>query len=132
MRNSVRSRAEEQFAATQKKDKQVLKEREKARQESEEHVARLRALRLAKEGADTRKPPKRPTPRKRPQRTISHRVCPRLTDANRNGRKGRNGTRHRQTAIGIRLYAALTDGGLLPFAGAVVLDDRFPTRIRTA
>ncbi len=49
---SVKSRAEEQFAATQKKDKQALKEKEKARQESAEHVARLRALRLAKEAAD--------------------------------------------------------------------------------
>ncbi len=52
MRKSVKSRAEEQFAATQKKDKQALKEKEKARQEMAEHVARLRALRLAKEAAD--------------------------------------------------------------------------------
>ncbi len=49
MLKSVKSRAEEQFAATQKKDKQALKEKEKARQE---HVASLRALRLAKEAAD--------------------------------------------------------------------------------
>ncbi|MCZ6482281.1 MAG: hypothetical protein O6757_03420 [Alphaproteobacteria bacterium] len=52
MYQSVRSRAEERFAATQKKDKQALKEKEKARQERAEHVARLRALRLAKEAAD--------------------------------------------------------------------------------
>ncbi len=52
MFKSVKSRAEEQFAATQKKDKQALKEKEKARQESAEHVAGLRALRLAKEAAD--------------------------------------------------------------------------------
>ena len=52
MRKSVKSRAEEQFAATQKKDKQPLKEKEKARQEMAERVARLRALRLAKEAAD--------------------------------------------------------------------------------
>ncbi len=52
MLKSVKSRAEEQFAATQKKDKQVLKEKEKARQERAEHVASLRALRLAKEAAD--------------------------------------------------------------------------------
>ena len=52
MRKSVISRAEEQFAATQKKDKQPLKEKEKARQEMAEPVARLRALRLAKEAAD--------------------------------------------------------------------------------
>ena len=52
MLKSVKSRAEEQFAATQKKDKQALKEKEKARQENAEHVASLRALRLAKEAAD--------------------------------------------------------------------------------
>ena len=52
MLKSAKSRAEEQFAATLKKDKQALKEKEKARQESAEHVARLRALRLAKEAAD--------------------------------------------------------------------------------
>ncbi len=52
MLKSVKSRAEEQFAATQKKDKQALKEKEKARQEEAEHLASLRALRLAKEAAD--------------------------------------------------------------------------------
>ncbi len=52
MLKSIKSRAEEQFAATQKKDKQALKEKEKARQEIAEHVASLRALRLAKEAAD--------------------------------------------------------------------------------
>jgi hypothetical protein len=49
---SVKSRAEEQFAATQKKKKQALKEKEIMRQERTEHVASLRALRLAKEAAD--------------------------------------------------------------------------------
>ncbi len=52
MLKSARSRAEEQFTATQKKDRQALKEKEKARQEEAEHVAHLRALRLAKEAAD--------------------------------------------------------------------------------
>ena len=52
MWKSVKSRAEEQFAAIQKKDKQALKGKKKARQERAEHVARLRALRLAKEAAD--------------------------------------------------------------------------------
>jgi hypothetical protein len=52
MRKSARLRAEEQFAATQKKVKQALKETEKAQQEREAHVASLRALRLAKEAAD--------------------------------------------------------------------------------
>ena len=52
MYQSVKSRAEEQFAATQKKNKPALNEKEKARQERAEHVASLRALRLAKEAAD--------------------------------------------------------------------------------
>ncbi len=52
MLKSVKSKAEEQFAATQKKDKLALKEKEKARQETAEHVAGLRAVRLAKEAAD--------------------------------------------------------------------------------
>ncbi len=52
MLRSVKSRAEEQFAATQKKDKQALKEKENAWQQRMEHTARLRALRLAKEAAD--------------------------------------------------------------------------------
>jgi len=52
MLKSVKSRAEEQFAATQKKGKKALKEKDKARQERAEHVASLRALRLAKEAAD--------------------------------------------------------------------------------
>ena len=47
-----RSKAEEQFAATQKKAKQVQKEKERAWQERTEHMAKLRALRLAKEAAD--------------------------------------------------------------------------------
>jgi hypothetical protein len=52
MLKSGRSRAEEKFAATQKKYKQALNGNEKARQERAEHVASLRALRLAKEAAD--------------------------------------------------------------------------------
>lgn len=52
MLKSVKSRAEEQFAKTQKKDKQALKEKEKERQERAAHVASLKALRLAKEAAD--------------------------------------------------------------------------------
>ncbi len=50
--NTVRSRAEEQFAAAQKKTKKSLKEKEKVLQKTREHVAHLRALRLAKEKAD--------------------------------------------------------------------------------
>ena len=52
MLKSVKSRAEEQFAATQKKNKQALKEKEKVRQKRAEQVASLRAQRLAKEAAD--------------------------------------------------------------------------------
>ncbi len=52
MLKSTKSRAEQQFATTQKKNKQALKEKEKARLERVEHVASLRALRLAKEAAD--------------------------------------------------------------------------------
>jgi hypothetical protein len=55
MLQSVKSRAEEKFAATQKKDKQVRKEKETAWQQRMEHTARLRALRLAKEAADNKK-----------------------------------------------------------------------------
>ncbi len=55
MSKSARSRAEEKFAATQKKDKQTLKEEEKAWQQRMEHTARLRALRLTKEAADKEK-----------------------------------------------------------------------------
>ena len=52
MSKSAKSTAEEKFAATQKKAKQVLNEKEKARLENAEKVANLRALRLAKEAAD--------------------------------------------------------------------------------
>ena len=52
MQMSVKSRAEEQFAATQKKAKLALKEKEKERQERAVHIAKLKALRLAKEAAD--------------------------------------------------------------------------------
>ena len=52
MLKTVKSRAEEQFTSTQKKDKKALKDKEKARQERLEYVARLRSLRLAKEALD--------------------------------------------------------------------------------
>ncbi len=52
MRKSVKLlKAEEQFAATQKKAKQALKDKDKAQQGMAERVARQRALRLAKEAA---------------------------------------------------------------------------------
>ena len=52
MMKLVKSRAEEQFAATQKKDNLARKGRDKANQERAEHVANLKALRLAKDVAD--------------------------------------------------------------------------------
>ncbi len=52
MMKLVKSRAEEQFTASQKKDNQARKERDKSSQERAEHVASLRALRLAKEADD--------------------------------------------------------------------------------
>ena len=52
MMKLVKSRAEEQFVATQKKDNQARKERDKASQERGDHVASLKALRLAKEADD--------------------------------------------------------------------------------
>ncbi len=52
MLKTVKSRAEEKFAATQKKDEKALKEKENAWQQRMEHTARLRTLRLAKEAAD--------------------------------------------------------------------------------
>ena len=52
MQRSMRSRAEAQFAATQKKAKQALSEKEKARQAIADRMAKQRALRLAKEAAD--------------------------------------------------------------------------------
>lgn len=48
MRQSTRIKAEAQFAASTKKDKQTLKDKEKAWQEMSERVARQRALREAR------------------------------------------------------------------------------------
>jgi len=48
----VKSRAEEQFSASQKKNNQARKERDKASQERAEHVASLKALHLAKDAAE--------------------------------------------------------------------------------
>ena len=50
--NLTKSKAEQRFAATQKRAKQVAKEKEKSWQELNERVAKLKALRLAKEAAD--------------------------------------------------------------------------------
>jgi len=52
MQKSVKSTAEEKFAAIQKKDQLALTAREKTRQVEAKHTAKLRALRLAKQAAD--------------------------------------------------------------------------------
>jgi hypothetical protein len=50
--NLTKSKAEQQFAATQKKAKQAAQDKEKSWQELHERVAKQRGLRLAKEAAD--------------------------------------------------------------------------------
>lgn len=52
MRKAVKSRAEENYASSQRKTAQFLHEKERAREEMAERVARLKALRLAKEAED--------------------------------------------------------------------------------
>ncbi|WP_282609203.1 hypothetical protein [Pelagibius sp. Alg239-R121] len=52
MPNSLRSQAEQHFSATQKKAAQAGKDKDKARKLEAAHVAKLKALRLAKEAAD--------------------------------------------------------------------------------
>lgn len=54
MKKSVKSWAEDQFTATQKKDRQVQKAKESAWQDLDDRVARQRALRLAKEAAENK------------------------------------------------------------------------------
>ena len=84
MKKLVKSRAEEQFAATQKKDKQARNERDKASQKRMEHVASLQALRLAKE-ADDNIAGEKAAAEKAAAKKKSHRVCLRLTDARNDG-----------------------------------------------
>jgi hypothetical protein len=52
MFKSVRLTAEEQFAATQKKEVIARSEKQQLQQENVEHVMKLRALRVAKEVSD--------------------------------------------------------------------------------
>ena len=52
MFKSVRLNAEQQFAATQKKDDQAREEQNQAHKEEAEHISKLKALRLAKVAAD--------------------------------------------------------------------------------
>ena len=48
-----KSKAEMQFAASQKKSEQALEAKRKARQERADKTARLRALRLANDGSES-------------------------------------------------------------------------------
>lgn len=52
MFKSVKMTAEEQFAASQKKATKARAEKELVQEEEAQHIAKLRALRLAKEAAD--------------------------------------------------------------------------------
>jgi hypothetical protein len=52
MFKSVRLTAEEQFAATQKKEVIARNEKQLLQQENVDHIIKLRALRVAKEVAD--------------------------------------------------------------------------------
>jgi hypothetical protein len=52
MAKTLKSRAEEKFSASQRKEQLALQEREKERQDFADRTAKLRALRLAKEAAD--------------------------------------------------------------------------------
>ena len=48
-----RSRAEEKFTQTLKADKKVVSEKEKAKKVNQEKMAKLKALRLAKEASES-------------------------------------------------------------------------------
>ena len=48
----TKSRAEQHFAAAQKKDDKLIRQKEKTQRERDERMARLRDQRLAKEAAD--------------------------------------------------------------------------------
>jgi hypothetical protein len=52
MQSAIKSKADKQFAASQKKSEVALKEKEKLQLERAGHAANLRALRLAKEASD--------------------------------------------------------------------------------
>src|SRR3546814_7321079 len=52
-----KSRAEQHFAASHKKDDQVIKQKEKTQRERDERMARLRDLRLAREAAEQQAAP---------------------------------------------------------------------------
>jgi hypothetical protein len=51
MRKTGRSRAEALFASSDREAEHALKQKEKVRQEKADHVAKLRAMRLARDAA---------------------------------------------------------------------------------
>ena len=52
MTKSLKSNAEERFAKATRQDQQFLRDREKASQQMNDKIARLRALRLVKEAGE--------------------------------------------------------------------------------
>ena len=52
MQKSIKSKAEQQFAAAEKKTKNIIQARDKSQQDLKERMAKQRAFRLAKEQAD--------------------------------------------------------------------------------
>lgn len=52
MHKTVKSKAEEKYAAILKKDQQAMTDRDQRRKVEAAHVAKLRGLRLAKQAAD--------------------------------------------------------------------------------
>lgn len=52
MANTAKTNADRMFAESERKSKKALTERQKAREKSAAHTAKLRDLRLAKEAAD--------------------------------------------------------------------------------
>lgn len=64
-----RTRAEQHFSNSQKKDDQVIKQKEKVERDRDDRMARLRDLRLAKESGEAaeREAAKTPAARKDPE-----------------------------------------------------------------
>lgn len=95
---SVKSRAEREFAAAQKKDKQALKEKEKAQQEKADKIANLRALRLAKEAADLEAAKKKSPAKKKATKTVAAKtVTAKITAAEKTPAESKGTTRSPQS-----------------------------------
>jgi len=67
-RNAARSRAENHFAASERRDHDVRKEIENQRAAAAAQTAKLRALRLAKEEADRAAAANAPAPAPKPRK----------------------------------------------------------------